>query len=191
MSKRLDPHEQCQHTSPRGQRCRMLRAPGRESFCAHHLRQAAASQPGDETLADELLDSTGDLATPSEVNALLVNVTKLFARKQIDRKDAVAFGYLSQLMLCSLTGIEQNLEAESDALALQEANKDIAKMRAHYLAMRAATKAAKAAKKSQNNSSTGSRDSAGPAPQQPPSSAPASAESATPKPPRDYYSMRT
>jgi hypothetical protein len=191
MSKHLDPREQCQHISPRGQRCRMLRASDQDSFCAHHLRQAAASQSDPEALADELLNSTGDLATAGEVNALLANVTKLFARKHIDRKDAVAFGYLSQLMLCSLPGMEKKLEAERDALALEEVNKSIAEMQARYLAKRAAAKAAEASKKSQNNPSTGTRDSSGPASQQAPSNTPATPESGTPQPPRDYYSMRT
>lgn len=190
MSKRLDPHEQCRHVSPRGQRCRMLRTSDQDSFCAHHLRQAAASQPGDEAHADELLNSTGDLTTVGEVNALLGNVTKLFARKHIDRKDAVAFGYLSQLMLCSLPGMEKKLKAERDARALEEINRDIAETRARFLANRAA-RAAEAAKKSQNNPSTGAKDSASPASQPAPSNTPATSESATPKPPRDYYSMRT
>jgi hypothetical protein len=191
MSKHPDPHEQCQHLSPRSQHCRMLRASDQDSFCAHHLRQAAASQPDDENLADELLNSTGDLTTAGEVNALLANVTKLFARKQVDRKDAVAFGYLSQLMLCSLPGMEKKLKAVRDARALEEVNNDIAKMQAHYLAKRAAAKAAEAAKKSQNTPSNGAKDSVGPASQPAPSNAPATPESAAPKPPRDYYSMRT
>ena len=190
MPNRLDSHEQCQHISPRSQRCRMLRAPDQDSFCAHHLRQAAATQPDSEALADELLNFTGDLTTASEVNALLGNVTKLFARKHIDRKDAVAFGYLSQLMLCTLPGMEKKLEAERDALALEEVNKDIAEMRARFLASRAA-QAAEASKKSQNIPSATTRDHSSPAPQPAPSNTPATTESATPPPPRDYYSMRT
>jgi hypothetical protein len=190
MPKHRNPHEQCQHISPRGQRCRMLRASDQDSFCAHHLRQAAAPQPDDEALADEILNSTGDLATAGEVNALLANVTQLFARKQIDRKDAVAFGYLSQLMLCSLPGMEKKLESERNALSLEAINRDIAETRARFLANRAA-RAAEASRKSQNNSPVGASNSAGPASQPAPSNTPATPESATPKPPRDYYSMRT
>lgn len=176
---------------PRGQRCRMLRASDQDSFCAHHLRQAAASQPDPEALADELLNSTGDLATASEVNALLANVVKLLARRNIDRKDAIAFGYLSQLLLCSLPDMEKKLEAEHDALALEEVNKSIAEMQARYLAKRAAAKAAEASRKSQNNPPTATSDSSSPASQHAPSNTPTSAESGTPQPPRDYYSMRT
>ena len=183
--------QHCEHISPRGQRCRMLRTSGREPLCAHHLRQAAPSQLHPEALAAELLNSTGDLATPGEVNALLGNVVKLLARRNIDRKDAVAFGYLSQLLLCSLPGMEKELEAERGAFALEEINKSIAETRARYLAKRAAAKAAEASQKSQNNSSTVARDSSGPASQHAPSNTPTSAESGTPQPPRDYASMHT
>jgi hypothetical protein len=182
---------QCNHVNARGRRCRMLIASEQESFCAHHLAQSAVSQPGDDSLAAELLNSTGDLATVGEVNALLGNVTKLLAHKHIDRKDAVAFGYLSQLMLCSLSGMEKLSDEERDAQALDEVNEDMRKMRASFLARQAAVEAAKAARKSQSTPPTQSRDSSRPASQNAPSNTPASTESATPQPPRDYYSLRT
>jgi hypothetical protein len=191
MSKHLDPHQQCQHISPRGQSCRMLRASDQDSFCAHHLRRATALQPDDEALAAELLNSAGDLATVSDVSALLGNVTKLFARKHIDRKDAVAFGYLSQLMLCSLSGMEKLSDEERDAQALDEVNEDMRKMRASFLARQAAVEAAKAARKSQNTPPTQTRDSSVPAPEPAPPNTPASTESAASKPPRDYFSICT
>ena len=191
MSKQPDPNQQCQHISPRGQRCRMLRASDQDFFCAHHLRQVAASQPGDESLAAELLNSTGDLATVGEVNASLGNVTKLLASKEIDRKDAVAFGYLSQLLLCTLHGMEKLSDEEHDTQALDEVNEDIRKMRASFLTHYAARQAAKAAKKSQNNPPTRSTDSSVPASKPAPSNTPASTESATSKPPRDYFSICT
>jgi hypothetical protein len=186
-----DLNQQCQHISPRGQRCRMLRASDQDSLCAHHVRQAATAQHHPKAFAAELLQSTGDLATAGEVNALLGNVVKLLARRNIDRKDAVAFGYLSQLLLCSLPGMEKQLVAERSSLALEEVNKSIAEMQARFLAKRAAAKAAEASQKSQNNPSTGTRDSSGPASQHAPSNTPPSAGPGTPKPPRDYYSMRT
>ena len=190
MSKPPDPHQQCQHISPRGQRCRMLRASDQDALCAHHLRQATAAQPHAKAFAAELLNSTGDLATAGEINALLGNVVKLLARSAIDRKDAVAFGYLSQLLLCSLPGMEKKLEKERDALALEEVNKSIAEMQARYLAKRAAAKAAEASEKSQNNSSKVTGDSSGPAPQYTPSNSPTSAKSGSPQPSRDYPGIR-
>ena len=98
------------------------------------LAQSAVSQPDDEALAGELLNSTGDLASAGEVNAFLGNVVKLRARRLIDRKDAVASGYLSQLLLCTLHGMEKLSDEERDAQALEEVNEDIRKMRASFLA---------------------------------------------------------
>lgn len=191
MSKQPDPDQQCQHISPRGQRCRMLRASDQDSFCAHHLRQAAASQPDSEAQVAELLNSTGDLASAGEVNAFLGNVVKLRARRLIDRKDALAFGYLSQLLRCTLHGMEKLSDEERDAQALDEVNEDIRKMRASFLANYAARQATKAAMKSQNNPSTGTKDSVRAASKPAASNAPASTEPATPKPPRDYFSICT
>ena len=191
MSKQHDPKEQCQHISPRGQRCRMLRSSDQDSLCAHHLRQAAAFEPHPEALADELLNATGDLASVGEVNAFLGNVVKLRARKLIDRKDAVAFGYLSQLMLCSLSGMEKLSEEERDAQALDEVNEDIRKMRASFLANYSARQAAKASQKSQKNPSAQTRDSSAPTSKPAPSNTSTPTESATPKPPRDYFSICT
>ena len=182
---------QCHHINALGRRCRMLIASNHDSFCTHHLSQSVAAPPDSEALADELLNSTGDLATPGEVNALLANVVKLLARRNIDRKDAVAFGYLSQLLLCSLPGMEKKLVAERSSLDLEEVNKGIAEMQARYLARRAAAQAAEASQKSQDNPPAGTKDSSGPASQHAPSNAPTSTESGPPKPPRDYYSMRT
>jgi hypothetical protein len=191
MSKLPDPHQHCQHISPRGQLCRMLRASDQDSYCTHHLRQAAASQPDDAAPADELLNSTGDLASVGDVNAFLRNVVKLRARRFIDRKEAVAFGYLSQLLLCTLHGMEKLSDEERDAQALDEVNEDIRKMRTSFLANYAERQAAKAAKKSQNNPSTGARGSSVPASKPAPPNTPASTESDAPKPPRDYFSICT
>lgn len=182
---------QCNHINARGRRCRMLVASDTDSFCSHHLRQAAAPQPDDEALVAELLNSTGDLASAGEVNAFLGNVVKLRARRLIDRKDALAFGYLSQLLLCTLHGMARKLEVESDAIELEEVNKDIARMRASFEARLAATRAAEASKKSKSNPSTGARDSSVPPSNPAPSNTPASTEPATPKPPRDYFSICT
>lgn len=182
---------QCNHINARGRRCRMLVASDEESYCVHHSAQSSVSLPDDESLAAELLNSTGDLATVGDVNAFLGNVVKLRARRLIDRKDAVAFGYLSQLLLCTLHGMEKLSDEARDAQALDEVNEDIRKMRASFLARHAAVEAAKAVKKSQNNPPTRSTDSSVPASKPAPSSTPASTESATPQPPRDYFSICT
>jgi hypothetical protein len=148
------------------------------------------------TVAAELLDQTGYLATAGEVNALLASVAKQFAHKGIDRKDAATFGYLSQLLLCSLPDMEEALEAGRDSLAASEASRSIAEMQARYAerraakAQEAAAKAEEAARKSQNNSFSGTSGASSSATQ--PTSPNATAPSAgdIPRPPRTYADAR-
>jgi len=124
---------QCQHTSPRGQHCRMLRVDD-ESFCPYHLRQTRAAQPDPETLAAELLDSTGNLNTADRVNALLANTVKQLARQRIDRQDALAIGYLAQLLLNTVPGVQKEYQAIRSAEARQALRKSIAESQARLRA---------------------------------------------------------
>jgi hypothetical protein len=128
----------CQYLSPRGQGCRMLRVAG-ESLCPYHLRQveaetqaqaAQAAQPDPETLAAELLDSTGNLNTADRVNALLANVTKAFARQRIDRRDATTIGFLAQLLLNTVPGVQKEYQAIHAHEARAALRKSIAESRA-------------------------------------------------------------
>ena len=191
MSVRSVTSNQCNHINARGRRCRLTIAANHESLCTHHLRKNATSRPDSETLAEALLNLTGDLVTPGEVNALLGNVVKLLAHKHIDRKDAVAYGYLSQLLLSTLPGMEKKFEVERGSLAIQEVNKSIAEMQARFLARRAAAKAEAVARNSQKNSSTGTSGSSSLGTPPAPSNAPTSPEPAIANPSRDYASVRT
>jgi hypothetical protein len=103
-------NNQCQHISPRGQHCRMLRLSD-EALCPFHLRQTQASQSDPEILAAELLESTGNLNTADRVNALLANVVKQLARQRISRQDAIAIGYLAQLLLNTVPGVQKEHQA--------------------------------------------------------------------------------
>ncbi len=86
----------------------MLLARNHSSLCAHHARQARLrGQPDDEALAAELLTSIEDFSSASDVNLFLGNVVRQFARKRIDRLDAVALTYMSQMLLNSLSAIER------------------------------------------------------------------------------------
>jgi hypothetical protein len=127
-SSELAVSNQCQHISPRGQHCRMLRAVD-ESFCPYHLRQTLASQPDPEALAAELLESTGNLNTADRVNALLANVVKQLARQRIDRRDALAIGYLAQLLLNTVPGVQKEYQAMRASEAKQALRKSVAEAR--------------------------------------------------------------
>jgi hypothetical protein len=122
---------QCQHISPRGQHCRMLRAVD-ESLCPYHLRQTQASQSDPEALAAELLESTGNLNTADRVNALLANVVKQLARQRIDRRDALAIGYLAQLLLNTVPGVQKEYQAIRAAEAKQTLHRSLAESQARF-----------------------------------------------------------
>jgi hypothetical protein len=197
MPEKVTTTNQCNHINARGRRCRLTFAPHHDSLCTHHLKQSAATQPDAATLAAELLDQTGDLATASEINALLGNVAKQFARKHIDRKDAIALGYLSQLLLWSLPDTEKALEAAHDSLAASEANRSIAEMQARYAARRlakaqeTAAKAQETARNVQRDPSAATSNSSGPATQPGSPNAPVAPASDIPRPPRTYADVRS
>jgi hypothetical protein len=128
ISSELATSNQCQHLSPRGQHCRMLRVDD-EAFCPYHLRQTQASQHDPETLAAELLESTGNLNTADRVNALLANVVKQLARQRIDRRDALAIGYLAQLLLNTVPGVQKEYQAIRAAEAKQALRKSLVEAR--------------------------------------------------------------
>jgi hypothetical protein len=77
-------------------------------MCAHHARQERRhGRPDDEALAAELLASIEDFSSASSVDRFLGNTVRQFARKRIDRLDAVALTYMSQMLLNSLSAMER------------------------------------------------------------------------------------
>jgi len=123
---------QCSHINGAGRRCRMIVAPAHDTLCAHHLQQHVASQPDPETLGAELLASTGNLNTADRVNALLANVVKQLARQRIDRRDALAIGYLAQLLLNTVPGVRQEYQARRASEARQALRKSMAESQARF-----------------------------------------------------------
>jgi hypothetical protein len=140
VSTTVDSH--CQHISPKGYRCHMLidqnhrpaNGSARPTLCAYHagrLQGASAIDP--EILAAELLGGIDGFASADAVNLFLGNVVRQLARKRIARRDAIAFAYLSQLLLNSLGALQKEAEvreeAESKAEALRLHNTVIATSR--------------------------------------------------------------
>ena len=177
MSQHIDPKQQCQHISPRGQRCRMLRASEAELFCLHHLRKAASTLLDPEALAAELFHDIESFVSANEINTLLGNVVRQLARKRIERKDALAIGYLSQLLLSSLLVMRREQQAVQEANKARELDQFFAGAQAHCLNVAARARAEQAAR---------AQD-----PSQSASVAPASRETSSPAPCRDYASVRT
>ncbi len=105
----------CQHINGKGHRCHMFTADPNSTLCAHHVRkQIKARRLQNEAAANELLDNIGDLSSARCVNAFLSNLVKQLAHKRITRCDAVAFAYISQLLLNSVSALDRERESEED-----------------------------------------------------------------------------
>jgi len=91
----------CEFTFSDGRQCRGNRA----SFCAHHASKQKRGGNGASLKAPELEALCSDLTTATSINRALAETFLLMAQGRISRKDAVAFGYLSQLLLQSVSGV--------------------------------------------------------------------------------------
>ena len=90
----------CQFTFADGRQCKMSSA----QLCAHHSpKQKHGAKCLSDASALEALCS--DLTTATNINRALAQTFLLMAQGRISRKDAVAFGYLSQLLLQSVSGL--------------------------------------------------------------------------------------
>ena len=90
----------CQFTFADGRQCKTLPT----QLCAHHSpKQKRGAKRVSDASALEALCS--DLTTATSINRALAQTFLLMAQGRISRKDAVAFGYLSQLLLQSVSGV--------------------------------------------------------------------------------------
>jgi hypothetical protein len=90
-------HFRCEFTFSDGRRCRNQRA----QLSAHH---ASKDHSGSSALP-QVEALCGDLTTATNVNRALAQVFLLMAQGRISQKQAVAFGYLSQLLLQTVSGV--------------------------------------------------------------------------------------
>ena len=99
----------CRFLSSDKRQCRMLRADHHPDFCLFHAarqEEIFALLPEREfALAPELEALAADLTTATGVNRALGQVFRLLAKNHITRKDAVAFGYIAQLLLQTVPGV--------------------------------------------------------------------------------------
>ena len=103
--------DRCHFTFSDGRRCRNQQA----QFCLHHAakqkRSAGAEDAPNAALeapvldAPELVALCADLTTAANINRALSQVFLLTAQGRISPKQAVAFGYLTQLLLQTVPGI--------------------------------------------------------------------------------------
>ena len=91
----------CEFTFSDDRRCRNERA----SLCAHHTPKQNHGGKSAALNAPELEALCSNLTTATTINRALAQTFLLMAQGRISRKDAVAFGYLSQLMLQTVSGV--------------------------------------------------------------------------------------
>ena len=91
----------CEFAFSDGRQCRNERT----SLCAYHSPRQKRSSKGAALQAPELEALCSDLTTATSINRALAQTFLLMAQGRISRKDAVAFGYLSQLMLQTVSGV--------------------------------------------------------------------------------------
>ncbi len=100
----LDP-ERCQFSFADGRRCRSQRCQAHPALCTAHAR--AHIQPQD--LATDLAPLSGEFRTATDVNHALGKLFCLLAQNRIPRRNAVALGYLAQLLLQTLPDVREEL----------------------------------------------------------------------------------
>jgi hypothetical protein len=90
----------CQFTFADGRQCKTPPV----QLCAHHapMQKRGAKRVSDASALEALCS---DLTTTTSINRALAQTFLLMAQGRISRKDAVAFGYLSQLLLQSVSGV--------------------------------------------------------------------------------------
>ena len=112
-----NPDPRCQHLTKHGKRCRMLRAPGHPRLCAHHAGhqlKLVKREKRPERFAAELLGPLEYLDSSSAVNYALSKLLLLAADRRIPPSEASSLGYLCQLLLQSVHGVDKEQRVALD-----------------------------------------------------------------------------
>jgi len=102
----------CRFTSSAGRRCRLLRAEGHSSLCLQHWRREQDvrieehEKPEAIALVAELLGACDKLRTKTAVNDAIAKLFSLRSRKFISVRDTAVLGFLLQLSLQTLEGVD-------------------------------------------------------------------------------------
>jgi hypothetical protein len=98
--------ERCQFTFSDGRQCRMPRHEIHVCLCRYHARREEELWGDPESATARELDGLcTDLTTATGVNRALAQVFRMLAQKRVNQRDAVAFGYLGQLLLQTVDGV--------------------------------------------------------------------------------------
>jgi hypothetical protein len=109
-----DPHDpnsnKCLRQFSDGRSCRMLRKKDHPSLCIHHAREEEQRLES-EKLAAEFASLSGKLNTVTDINHVLGKVFTALAEKRISHQTAATFAYLGQLLLQTIPGVKNELNA--------------------------------------------------------------------------------
>jgi len=111
------PDSRCQHRTKHGKRCRMLRAASHPYLCAHHVGQTLKlikREKPPEKFGTELLGPLEYLDSSSAVNYALSKLLLLAADRRIAASEAASLGYLCQLLLQTVHGVEKEQNTALD-----------------------------------------------------------------------------
>ena len=93
-----------------GRSCRMLRKKDHPSLCVFHAREEHQLLETDK-LAAEFASLSGKLNTVTDINHVLGKVFTALAEKRISHQTAATFAYLGQLLLQTIPGVKNELNA--------------------------------------------------------------------------------
>jgi hypothetical protein len=115
--------QRCQFSFADGRRCRTPRWEAHPALCISHARagcglhlQPTKKEPNTKSqppavpnLAGDLAPLSGEFRTATDVNRALGRLFSLLAQNRIPRRNAVALGYLAQLLLQTLPGVRDEI----------------------------------------------------------------------------------
>ena len=111
MSRTPLDNDRCQYTYGGGtRRCRNLRLPGDQVFCYPHYNKvntAPPVAPHPAFVSNEILPPDAELATATEVNAVLTRIFRMVADGRLSPKHASALAYLGQLIISTLPHLKK------------------------------------------------------------------------------------
>jgi len=117
--------DQCSFIDSKGARCRMFG--GKDSaLCPHHARkQLAAHRKGKALVAKSLLRYVPDFSLAVSVNTFIGNVVRQYVLGNLDRKDAIALGYLAQIAATTLPAVDRQYAEERKVLTAMDREQNI------------------------------------------------------------------
>jgi hypothetical protein len=101
-------NDRCQFSFADGRRCGMLRWQKHRLYCLPHAREEERLLAVDK-VGHELTSLSGEFNTFTDINHVLGKVFTLLAHNRIDRRDAVAYAYVAQLLLQTIPTVKDEV----------------------------------------------------------------------------------